>query len=237
MDREVAEQEARHGVGGGQPVALGVDHPHELELHRRERRERAAEAGAEERAAVGRQRQALLETRGELAEQERAHEVDAERHPRPARAVGPARRHERGAAERSHGAAGEDRRELAAVEARERAQRLAIRQRPPSRTSAMLPWRSVLPVSNFTRAVARSPFTRTDWTVMSMLSASRIAALTAFVHPPPAAAARRSAALAAVAPPPAGGGGDPVRERLREDLRAELRLVAVLRGRLEVLDR
>ena len=55
----------------------------ELELHRRERGQPAAEAGAEQRPAVGGQRQPLLQPGRETAEQERADEVDGERRPRP----------------------------------------------------------------------------------------------------------------------------------------------------------
>src|SRR4051812_40125364 len=170
MDGGVAEREARPRVRGGQPVAARVEHPDELELHRRERRQCAAEAGAEERPAVGREGQALLQAGGEVAEQERAGDVHPGGDPPPARARRAARRDERGPGEAAGRAPGEDRRELAAIEARQRAQNPATRQRPPSRTSATLARRSFLPVSNFTRAVARSPATRTDSTVMSMLS-------------------------------------------------------------------
>ena len=61
VDREQARDDARHGVAEREARVAGVEHVEQLDLHRGERRQRAAEAGAEQRPAVRGQRQALLE--------------------------------------------------------------------------------------------------------------------------------------------------------------------------------
>jgi hypothetical protein len=89
----------------------------QLDLHRRERRQRAAQAGAQQRPAVGREREALLEPRDEPAERERPGDVHPERDPRPVAGLRRERLDERRA---QHGAgepAGEDGGQLTAVEA------------------------------------------------------------------------------------------------------------------------
>ena len=106
---------AGRGVAGREAAVAVVEHLQQLELHGRERRQRAAEPGAEERPPVGRQRQALLQARREVAERERPDDVRDERRPRPLAGRGRQRLDEPEARERADEAAGEDRRELAAI--------------------------------------------------------------------------------------------------------------------------
>ena len=118
--RREASGDARNGVRRGEPHVCAFDHLHELDHHRRERRQRAADAGAEERAAIQRRRQALLKARDEVAEQRRAKQVHRECRPRPfVRSRDEALR-ERSARDRADEAAREDRGELLAVELRPR---------------------------------------------------------------------------------------------------------------------
>jgi hypothetical protein len=81
----------------------------QLDLEGRERRQRAAEAGAEQRPPEGRGRQPLLQPRDEVAEQAGADDVGGERRPRPAAPVPRQQLAEPGAGERARDAAGEDR--------------------------------------------------------------------------------------------------------------------------------
>ena len=77
-----------HGVADRQAVVVVFEHLQRLDLHGRERGQPAAQAGAEQRAPITRQRQPLQQSGGEVAQQERADDVDGERRPRPARGVG-----------------------------------------------------------------------------------------------------------------------------------------------------
>jgi hypothetical protein len=61
----------------------GAAHLHELELQRRKRRQRAADAGAEEGAPVDRRGQPLVQPRREEREQDGAADVQREDDPRP----------------------------------------------------------------------------------------------------------------------------------------------------------
>ena len=130
-DGEEAERDARGDVAHGEREVVAVEHRQHLDLHGRERRQRAADAGAEERPPVGGERQALLQARRRVAEQERAGEVDEERRPRPriARVREPLA--DLGARDRAEHAAGEDGRQLARVGAHSAHRRGAAQQQRP----------------------------------------------------------------------------------------------------------
>ena len=92
------------------------DHLQGLDLHGGESGQAAAQSGAQQRAAVTRQRQPLEQAGGEVAQQERADDVDDERRPRPACRVGYGEACASAArAQRAQRAAGEDRRQFAVV--------------------------------------------------------------------------------------------------------------------------
>ncbi len=71
-DRDVSADDARRRIADREAHAAVAQQGEDLQLHRRERRERAAEPGAEERTAVGRLRQALLQPRHRVGEHDRA---------------------------------------------------------------------------------------------------------------------------------------------------------------------
>ena len=58
------------GVADGQAVVVVLEHAEGLDLHRRERRQPAAQPGAQQRAPITRRRQALQQPRDEVAQQE-----------------------------------------------------------------------------------------------------------------------------------------------------------------------
>src|SRR3954454_16516365 len=115
-DGHEARREARGRIPEGEPDVAVVEHPQQLELQGREGRESAAQPGAEERPPVARGRQALLQAGGEVAEQRGAGDVHGEGHPRPAAGVRRERLRESRARQGAEAAAGEDGRQLAAVD-------------------------------------------------------------------------------------------------------------------------
>jgi hypothetical protein len=63
---------------------LSLHHFKQLDLDGGESRQGPAQAGCQERASVGGDRQPLLKSSGEVAEQERSENVDRKRRPGPA---------------------------------------------------------------------------------------------------------------------------------------------------------
>ena len=111
---------ARACVRCGERQVSAFEHPHQLDHHRRERRQRAAHAGAEERTAVQRWRQALLQAGDEEPEQRRADAGSPRTSPRAIHTPRDQALRQRRARERADEPAGEDRRQLLTVEPRQR---------------------------------------------------------------------------------------------------------------------
>jgi hypothetical protein len=105
--REAGDYTARRVRGAEQELAP-VEHLQQLDLHRREGGERPAHAGAQEGAAVGADREPLLQARDEVAEEEAADDVDGKDRPRPMSGLGGRELDEPGPDRGSQGAAGED---------------------------------------------------------------------------------------------------------------------------------
>ena len=112
----------------------GVEHLQHLELQRRERRQRAAEPGAEQPAGVREVLAAVLHARDDVAEHERARDVHEQRRPRPLAGIVDERLADEGARDRAGEAAEEDRRQHPAVSARRHGGTVA--DAPPARRVA-----------------------------------------------------------------------------------------------------
>jgi His Kinase A (phospho-acceptor) domain len=117
VDRGEAGHHASRRVADSQAPRVRVDHLQDLHLHGGERGQAAAQPGTQQRPPVAGQRQPFLQAGDEVAQEERRHDVDRERGPRPRRRRVRERLRQPGPEQGAERTADEDGGQLTAVDA------------------------------------------------------------------------------------------------------------------------